>query len=395
MFVKGLLLPRQLRISLLADTSFGVSPWERAHGRWRAALLGLCLLAVITSSAAAADQPPTRVAVTKVFEKEVAPTVELVGNVAFDRSAGISPEVSGLIAEHRMNEGEVVRKGDVLVRLNTDFVIKDIGVLDQQIAHVDLQIQNARKNMDRAASLFKQNAATEKDYDDLTFQFKELQTEKERLRLTLAKKKLELEKSLIRAPYAGLVLTRYKNQGEWVSPGDPVCELAAIDDVVVQVAMSEALIPYIAVGQTLALSIPATGQSLKGEVKAVVPSVDVKSKTFNIKIGIGYAPGIFQNMSARVNVPTGAVRKLKMIKRGALVRFQGKEFVYTVKDGLAKIMPIQIAAMEGEYLGVDAPYITVGMPVVIDGNERLRPDQPVTVVDSSSENAEPQQGSTR
>ena len=392
MVSRGLLIFRQPRIAPAAAIDPCPQPSKRsALERWRSigriALPGLCIFAVATTQATAADQPPARVAVTKVFEKEVAPTAALVGNVVFDRSAGISPEVSGLIAGHQMNEGTVVRKGDVLVKLNTDFIVKDIGVLDQQITQIDLQIRNARKNLDRAATLFEQNATTEKNYDDLTLQFQELQTEKERLRLTLAKKKLELEKSLIRAPYAGLVLARYKNQGEWVSPGDPICELAAIDDVMVRVPLSEALIPYVAVGQTLTLSISATGQSLKGKVEAVVPSVDAKSKTFDIKIGIDYAPGIFQNMSAMVNVPTGPVRKLKMIKRGALVRFQGKEFVYTVQDGLAKILPIRIAAVEGEYLAVDTPLITAGMPVVIDGNERLRPDQPVTVVESPAENA--------
>jgi membrane fusion protein (multidrug efflux system) len=347
-----------------------------------ACLLAIILMAMAATTALAADQPPARVAVTKVFEKEVAPTASLVGNVVFDQSAGISPEVSGLIADHRMIEGTVVRNGDVLVRLNTDFIAKDIEVLNQQIAQVDIRIENALKNLKRSETLFKQDATTEKSYDDLAFEAKDLQIEKQRLQVTLAKKKLELEKSVIRAPFNGLVLKRNKSQGEWVSPGDPICQLGALDDLVVRVAVAENLMPFVKVGQNVTLSVTAMGRELQGRVKIVVPDVDPKSKTFDVKIGIDYVPGLFQNMSASVNIPTGPVRKLKMIKRGALVRFQGKEFVYTVKEGQAKILPIQVSAVDGEYLGVEEPYIVAGMPVVIDGNERLRPDQPVTVVDN-------------
>jgi membrane fusion protein (multidrug efflux system) len=155
-----------------------------------------------------------------------------------------------------------------------------------------------------------------------------------------------------------------------------------VDDVMVRVALSEDLMPYVTVGQPLTFVVPAMGREFRGKVKAIVPDVDVTSKTFDIKIGIDYVQGLFQNMSVRVNVPTGPARRLKMIKRGALVRFQGQEFIYAVKDDVAKIMPIRVSAVDGEYLGVEAPHLAVGMPVVIDGNERLRPDQPVTVVDS-------------
>ena len=346
------------------------------------ALLVLFVLGAASAAVAAPDQPPARVAVARIFEQVVAPTAALAGNVIFDHSAGISSQISGLIAGYQMTEGRVVRRGDVLVRLNTDFATRDVAELEQQIAQVDLKIEHAQKNLKRFATLYRQDATTEKNYDDLVFQVKELQVEKRRLQVTLGKKQLELEKSLIRAPFNGLVLKRYKSEGEWVSPGDPVCQLAAIDDVVVQVALSEELIPYVRVGQSLTLSITTVAASIQGKVMTVTPSVNAKSKTFDIKIGIDYRDGLFENMSALVNVPTGPARKLKMIKRGALVRYQGGEFVYTVQDGRAKILPIQVSAVVGEYLAVDTPHITAGMPVVVDGNERLRPDQPVTIVES-------------
>ena len=347
--------------------------------RWLASLM---LIVMTAGSAAAQSPPPARVAVTKVFEKQLAPTTTLVGIVAFDQRAGISSEISGLIANHHMVEGAVVRKGDVLLQLNTDFTLKDIALIEQQVVQIEIKIENNRKNLDRFETLFRQDATSEKNFDDLAFGLKELLVDKERLQISLSKKRLELKKSRIQAPFNGLVLERYKSQGEWIAPGVPICLLAGVDDVVVQVALSEDLMPFIRLKQTIQLAIPAMEKELVGTVMAVVPQVDMKSKTFDVKIDIPYEKGLFQNMSARVNVPTGPTRHLKMIKRDALIRRQGKAFVYTVNEGKAKILPIEVTAVDGEYLGVDAPYIVAGMLVVVDGNERLQPDQAVQVVDA-------------
>ena len=196
---------------------------------------------------------------------------------------------------------------------------------------------------------------------------------------TLEKKELELEKTVIRAPFDALILQRYKTVGEWVSRDTPVCLLGSVRTTIVRAAISENLVRFIRPGQKISLVITALDRPLMAPLTAVVPVADPRSKTFQIKIAVPYFKDVIQNMSAAVNVPAGPPMKLKMIRRDALVRFQGKDFVYTVKDGRAKILPVKIAAVEGEYIGVAAPYIAAGMPVVIDGNERLRPDQAVKI----------------
>jgi RND family efflux transporter MFP subunit len=306
----------------------------------------------------------------------------MAGVVDFNKTAGLSPEISGLIADQSIKEGIVVKKGAILVQLNTDFVRKDIAIINQEILQLGITIQKTEKNLQRLKTLFNQNVATEKEYDDLDFGLKELFIQRESLRVKLAKKKLELAKSTLRAPFDGLVLARYKAEGEWISPGVAVCLIGSINDVVVRVAVDEKLAVFIRPGQQLSLSLPPLQRQLTGELLNRVPVADTKSKTFPVNIAIPYFKGVIQNMSASVDIPVSAKTRLKMIRRDALVRHQGKEFVYTVKEGRAKILPIHIVAADGEYLGVDNPYIVAGMPVVIDGNERLRPDQAVMILRS-------------
>ncbi len=138
---------------------------------------------------------------------------------------------------------------------------------------------------------------------------------------------------------------------------------------------------YIRPGDEISLKINALEKEFTGAVKNFVPVADMKSKTFQIKVVIPYFEDIIQNMSATVNVPVSDKMKLKMIKRDALVLFQGKDFVYTAEEGKAKILPVNIVAYEGEYIGVDNPYIVPDMLVVTDGNDRLMPDQAVEVVE--------------
>ena len=343
-------------------------------------ILASLLLTILFFGFAAAQQPPAKVVTTKVFAKELAQTRPMVGVVDFDKTAGLSPEISGLIASHSIKEGIVVKKGAALVRLNTDFLEKDIAIINQEILQLGFTIQKTEKNLARLRSLRKEKVATEKEYDDLDFSLKELFTQRESLKVKLAKKELELAKSTLRAPFDGLVLAKYKSQGEWISPGVAVCLLGSIKDLVVRVAVDEKLVSFVRPGLDLTINLTPLSRQLTGKLANRIPVADPKSKTFQICIAIPYFEGVIQNMSARVDVPVSARTSLKMVRRDALVRSQGKSFVYTVKENQAKILPINIVAADGEYLGVDDPYIVPGMPIVVDGNERLKPDQAVTVI---------------
>lgn len=347
-------------------------------------MIGLIVAMLFNAPFAWAQGGPARVVTDAVTERMISPTTRIVGVVDFDILSGLSPEVSGLIEESDIEEGKVVKKGDVLVRLNTDLLQKDVEIRQKEMEQIGIQIANARKNLNRFETLFKEAAASEKAYEDLAASVRELRKEQERVKKTIEKLRLQIEKSAIKAPFDGMILEKLKDVGEWIDPGAAVCALGSVNDLFVKVAVSEDLVEYIRPGQDVALVINALKREFTGKVANFVPIADPATKTFNVKIAIPYFDEAIRNMSATVNVPAGKEQKLRMIKRDALIRNQGKTFVYTIKDGKASILPINIVGYEGEYVGVDNPYIQPGMPVVVDGNDRLRPDQEVTVVESGA-----------
>ncbi|MBF0449642.1 MAG: efflux RND transporter periplasmic adaptor subunit [Candidatus Magnetomorum sp.] len=337
-------------------------------------------LFLIFTSLSMADPPPAKVVVTKVFEKELAKTCEFVGVVDFDKISGVSSESSGLITNQYVVEGNVVNEGNILVRLNTDFIMKNIEIAGIQKDQIDIQIDQTQKNLTRYETLFQNDATSEKMYEDLSYSFKELLKKKAEINMNIEKLNLELEKSAIKAPFKGLVLKRLKNKGEWLSPGMAICIFASIDDIFVNVSVPEEIIQYIHPQNTIHLNINALDQHMIGTVKSYVPVADIKSKTFQVKIAINWFSEAIQNMSATVNVPVSNKMKLKMIKRDALIRFNGKDMIYAAKDGKAVSMPVNIVSYDGRYMGVDNPDITVNLPVITEGNDRLRPDQAIEII---------------
>ena len=89
---------------------------------------------------------------------------------------------------------------------------------------------------------------------------------------------------------------------------------------------------------------------------------------------------VAQNMSATVFIATGNKGKLAMIPRDALIRFQGNDFVYAVKEGKAERLPVHIVTFLGNRIGADDAHFIEGLPIVVEGNERLRPGQPVVIL---------------
>jgi RND family efflux transporter MFP subunit len=325
-------------------------------------------------------QPPSKVVVTQIFEKELAKTCEFVGVVDFDKISGVSSERSGLITDQYIVEGNLVNEGSIMVRLNTDFIEKNIKIAKIQKDQIDIQIDHTLKNLKRYETLFKNDAASEKMYEDLSYSYKELLKKKAEINANIEKLKLELDKSIIKAPFKGLVLKRLKNKGEWISPGMAICTFASIEDIFVNVSVPEELIRYIKPHNKIHLRINALDIQMIGEVKNYVPVADIKSKTFQVKIAIKWFPDAIRNMSATVNVPTSHQMTLKMIKRDAIIRFNGKNLVYVAKNGKAVSMPVNIVAYDGKYIGVDNPDILVNMPVITEGNDRLRPNQDIEII---------------
>ena len=326
------------------------------------------------------EPPPAKVKITHATEQEARQTTEFVGTLYFDKISSVSTEVRGMAESVHFREGDRVKKGDLLLRLNTDFLKKDLALEKTELQRVDIRIEQKQKNLKRFETLFEQEAASETDYEDFLFSYRERVKEKQSLQIKIDRIQLEIAKSVIRAPFDGLILQKQADRGAWIQPGTPICQIAAMDDVFIQLPVAENLLRHVSDGDRIDLVINAFNESMTGTVEGIRPIADEKTKNVFLKIRLPEMDTVFKNMSATVQMPTSEKMSLRLIPRDALVKFQGKDFAYTVKDHKAKILPLNIVTLTGKYIGVDNPYIQPGMPIIVEGNERLKPDQPVEIV---------------
>ena len=333
-----------------------------------------------TSIVLAQQKPPVKVKLSRVTEKNIAKTAPIVGVVDFDKIAYVSSEIPGLIKDIFVKEGTIIKKGKTLINLENDLIEKDIEIMDTQIEELDIQLKESGKNLKRLEKLFKNSASSEKEYDDYSFSYKKLLKQKNLLLKKLEKLELTLKKSSVKMPFSGIVLEKIKEQGEWINPGTPICSIGSTEETIIKIAVPESLIKYISLGDKVGVKIEIVDKELNGTIISYTPQADMKSKTFAAKIKIPFFENCLRNMSATAYIPVTEKMKITMVKRDALIKYQGKDFVYTVNKNSAQIIPIEIVVYDGEEVGVLSPYIKLGMPIIVEGNDRLRPGQPIEIL---------------
>lgn len=347
--------------------------------RW---IIAIALLALPLSAAAEAPQtPPSLVVTGKVIEKTVAQTMDVVGTLQFDRLSEISPEVSGQVEKVLIVEGDRLEKGAPLFHLGLDFVENEINTVKKRIAQLDIRLAKAQKDLKRYETLYRQQATSEQEYDNIRLTMEDLAVQKavleENLNLALLKKK----KSTIKAPFKGLILEKNVDKGNWVAPGSKLCMLGSLSDLFIKVPMPEVLLPYATKGEEVHVSMGAVKKELKGTIDGFIPVADPTTKNVFVKVKLPALESAVLNMSATVSMPSSEKKKMTLIPRDAMVTFAGNTLVYTIKDGAAQPLPVSVITYVDGLAAIAPGPVAPGMEVVIDGNDRLQPGTPVQVIE--------------
>ncbi len=339
----------------------------------------ITFLASCSANAFAQAPPPAKVVLAEIGQQEVAQNQSFLGLLYYDRVSHVSSEVAGLVETVTVREGDMVKAGSPLVYLDTEIRDKEIAGAKIRVAQIELRIRQAGKNYKRLEKLHAEHGASEKNYEDAFYAYEDLLREKEAAEVELETLLVLKRKSIIKAPFDGVILEKKVDSGDWIQQGTQMAVLGSTKDLFVRVPLAETLLQYIHKGEEVVVVFNALQKEMKGIIDDFSPIADAKTKNIFLKVRMPHMTNVAENMSVQVYVPTSDRRTYSVIPRDALIKFQGGDFVYTVKEGKAAILPANIVTYLGDRVAVDNPYFVVGMQVVVEGNERLRPDQPVIV----------------
>jgi RND family efflux transporter MFP subunit len=321
--------------------------------------------------------PPSLIKVAPVEAGQVIPQAEFIGTVFYQEVSDVAVEIEGLIDAIYFEDGQRVKKGQLLVELGSDILKKRLQATVASYEQLLSELQIARIEFQRREKLFKSKSISEQSYDENRFRVKGLEKRASSLQAEVERIEIELQKKMIRAPFDGIVIKREVDRGEWLSEGETVAVLAKDDMVDIVVELPERYLPYVHAG--LSVKTTVNGRDFEGTIVAIVPRADITTRTFPVKIRTPNQGTLIEGMSARAVLPIGDRVKSLIVPRDAVISPFGQPVVFAVNDSQVRMIPVSIVGYDGLNVGLNSQNLQKDALVAVSGNERLRDGQKVTV----------------
>ncbi len=328
--------------------------------------------------------PPAPVVVDQVTEEMVGSTVGLMGSARAWKDSRVAAEVSGKVIELKVDEGDRVKRGELLCRLDSDELVHQIREAEAAIKEAQARLERAEKENKRVSALVDKASVSERARDEALYAYLAGIQEVERLRASLGVLRERLQKKAVKAPFSGVVVERLTEVGEWLSPGSVVVELYLIDPVKVVVPVPEKVVHGLSVGDAVRMTFDALGEELfQGKIHAVIPKGDEAARTFPVHIRLdNHQAQVQPGMLARARFELGTPKKVLLVPKDAVVLSGAKRSVIKVVDGKAVPVTVLMGLEHRGKVEVEGD-LKPGDKVVVRGNERLFPGQPVQASDGS------------
>lgn len=309
--------------------------------KWLAALLLAPMLVACgqDETETSATAPETTVARTTTLKTLELPMHYVTsGTVTSDHRVAISSRLSGYIGELPVREGDMVKVGQLLVRV-------DPVSVRQQVVQAEADLANAKADFDRYSDLYAAHAVSKQQLDQVSLRYKVARSQ-------VAQAKNQLSYAEVRAPVAGVVVEKRMNKGDLASPGAPILVIDDPKSLLVETYVSEQFVGNIEVGDTADVRVAAQQDSVAGTVRQVVQAADAVSHQFLVKVSLDHASGIHSGMYAQIGFRVGKRQGL-MIPAAAVIDRAGLNGIYLVDDkGIAHYRQIRLGEHEGEMVEV-------------------------------------------
>ncbi|MBP90142.1 MAG: efflux transporter periplasmic adaptor subunit [Planctomycetaceae bacterium] len=402
---------------------------------------------------------PATVIVTPVVQKEVAAGQTFVGVVVPSRRSVIGSAVDGRVVSLFVNDGDPVGmveggegktpQGQPLAQLLTETISIEIasaraemelrkqelaemlaGSRPEEIARTKAQLgatkalmEFAKSRLKRTKALFEQaktasleeyegalsaslaaaqnHAAAQAAHDLVLAGPRKEQIEQARARFAVASEDVRRLESMrakytIRTRFEGYVVVKHVDEGAWVSRGDPVAEVVALDPIEIDVTLPERYVTHVRIGASVNVRVDSVpNQTFTGTVARIVPQADLRSRTFPVKIRLANPQSddghlLKAGMLAHATLAVGPPIQALLVPKDSLVLGGPQPVVMAVTTDEAKkqatVRPVAVALgiAQGSLIQVVGD-LAAGQQVVVVGNERVRPGQPILPVAAATE----------
>jgi membrane fusion protein (multidrug efflux system) len=290
-----------------------------------------------------------------------------IGSLQSDESVQIASEVAGRIKEIPLKEGQPVKEGDVLVKL-------DEALAEAEVADANARFAFAKANQERAQTLARQGNMSERLRD-------EANANAETTLAAVELSKTRLAKHTIRAPFSGTMGLRSVSPGAFIAIGQPMVNIEKIDTLKVDFKLPELYLEQIKTGQKLEVTVDALpGRTFDGEIYAINPHVDVNGRSLGIRARLPNTDGVLRpGLFARILVKGLTERQVVVVPESAVVPRGGENFIYAIEGGKAVESKVTLGNRKAGIVEV-LDGLKDNATVVTAGQQRLRNGAQVEII---------------
>lgn len=316
------------------------------------------------------------------------------GYVVAQRKASLSSKASGILEWLGVQEGSIVKKGELIAQLERDDLTAQLAQEKAKIGLAIAELENATLAHGRSSSLLRKGFISNSKFDDT---LSRLNKAKASLKAAKASRNVifaNFTQAEIRAPFNGVVLTKNANVGDNITPFSSaanskgaVVTIADMSTLEVEVDVSESSISKITLGQPVVIKLDAlVGEKFYGEVVRMVPTIDRAKATRMIKIGFDQLDNrILPDMSSKVaflkrKLNEDEKKSFLAITKEAIITDGDSNYFYSIKkDVLKKIRIDSIDFTDSDVLSVEG--VELGDLVIINPSSDLKTGDSVVVLE--------------
>ena len=319
--------------------------------------------------------PPAAVTTVVVKPQTWQPVLSAVGSMKAVNGVTVSTDMAGIVSEIAFESGTPVRKGDLLVKMDTH---QEAAMLRSSEAKLEF----AKTDLARKRDLVEKKAIAQSEWDSAQSQLSQMEAGVEEMKAVVARKR-------ITAPFDGLVGIRQVNVGQYLQPGSPIAALQSMDPIYVEFALPQQHMAALAVGKRLRLGASGIdGERFEGEITAIDSRVDENTRNVMVQGTVKNAehklrPGMFVDVEVLLPETEGVLA----IPSSSIAYAPYGDSIYVVKEKVdANGQPgrevqqqfVKLGPKRGDQVSILSG-LKAGDEIVSSGVFKLRPGAAVQV----------------
>ena len=343
-------------------------------------IAGLATRKVLQIKTAIAEGPkhaPPPPAVTTLIAKNQSwqPVLNSVGTLRSVNGVDVSTDLAGIVSEIAFESGATVKKGTLLVKLDTKQE-------QAQLQAAEAKRELSRLNLARQKDLLTKKATSQSEYDAAAAQARQDDAAVEQAKALVARK-------TIVAPFDGVLGIRQVNLGQYLNVGNPIAALQSLDPIYVEFQMPQQCLDQIAIGKKIHLKASgASAEQFEGDITAINSKVDEATRNFQVEATVAnpdhkLRAGMFAEVQVLLPEQSGVIA----IPSSSVNYAPYGDSVYLVTDGKTlDNKPAKIAVQQFVKLGPtrgDQVSVLTGLKegdeMVTSGVFKVRNNQPVII----------------